>query len=87
MSEPRTAWVYILECADGTLYTGWTYDLEARLAAHNAGTASKYTRTRRPVRMVYWERAGGKGDALRREWALKQLTRAQKLSIIHEFPD
>lgn len=78
----RTAWVYILECADRTLYTGWTYDPASRLKAHNAGAGAKYTRPRRPVRMVYQEAVEDKAAALRREYALKQLTRAQKLALI-----
>lgn len=79
-----SAWVYILECADGTFYTGWTTDPAARLAAHNAGTASKYTRSRRPVRMVYREQAADRPAALRREWAVKQLTRDEKRALIRD---
>ena len=79
--EPRW-WVYILRCADGTLYTGVTTDPARRLAQHNAGTASKYTRARRPVAMVYRVRAADHGGALRREIALKKLTRAAKEALI-----
>ncbi len=75
-------WCYILRCADGSLYTGWTNDLEKRLAAHNAGTASKYTRTRRPVALVYAERFESKQAAMSREWHIKRLTRAEKLALI-----
>ncbi len=75
-------YVYILRCADGTLYTGVTLDPQRRLAQHNAGTASKCTRCRRPVEMVYRERAEDKGAALRREYAIKQLSRAEKLALI-----
>ena len=75
---------YILRCADGTLYTGWTNDLAQRLAAHNAGRGGKYTRARRPVELVYSEFEGAKGDALRRELQLKKLTRIQKLKLIQE---
>jgi len=75
-------YVYILRCADGTLYTGVTNDPERRLAQHNAGTASKCTRSRRPVEMVYRENAENKGAALRREYAIKQLSRSDKLALI-----
>lgn len=84
MRESREAWVYILECADGTLYTGWTYDPVSRLSAHNAGAGAKYTRARLPVRMVYQEAVEDKSAALRRECALKRLTRAQKLALIRK---
>ena len=73
---------YILSCADGTLYTGWTNDLERRLAAHNAGKGGKYTRVRLPVTLVYHEEFPTKEEAMAREWAIKQLTRAQKLKLI-----
>ncbi len=75
-------YTYILRCADGTLYTGWTNDLEKRLAAHNAGTAAKYTRPRRPVTLVYQEAFPTKEEAMRREWQIKRLTRAEKLALI-----
>lgn len=74
---------YILRCADGTYYTGWTNNLEKRLAAHNAGVASKYTRSRRPVELVYHERFETKEEAMSREWRIKQLTRAQKEALIN----
>ena len=77
-------YVYILRCADGTLYTGWTNDPEKRLAAHNAGTAAKYTRVRRPVERVYLEHLPTKSDALKREAEIKKLTREEKLKIIKE---
>jgi len=77
-------YTYILRCSDGTLYTGWTNDLEARLKAHNAGTASKYTRVRRPVELVYSEEFETKELAMSREWHIKQLTRAQKLRLIDD---
>ena len=75
-------YTYILRCADGTLYTGWTNDLEKRLAAHNAGTAAKYTRPRRPVPLVYQEAFPTKEEAMRRERQIKRLTRAEKLALI-----
>ena len=77
-------YTYILRCSDGTLYTGWTNDLEARLKAHNAGNASKYTRVRRPVELVYSEEFETKELAMSREWHIKQLTRAQKLRLIDD---
>lgn len=75
-------YTYILRCQDGTLYTGWTNDLEKRLLAHNAGTGAKYTRPRRPVTLVYAEACPTKEAAMRREWEIKQLTRIQKLRLI-----
>jgi putative endonuclease len=73
---------YILRCADDTLYTGITNDLEKRLAAHNAGTASKYTRTRMPVEMVFAEDCADRSAALRRELQIKKLKRPDKLALI-----
>ena len=78
-------YVYLLRCADGTLYTGFTNDLARRLAAHNAGRGAKYTRGRRPVELVYWESFSNKSSALRRECAIKRLSRAEKLSLIQSF--
>lgn len=75
-------YTYILRCADGSLYTGWTNDLKRRLAAHNAGTASKYTKTRRPVKLIYHETFATKQEAMRREYAIKQLSRKEKLRLI-----
>ena len=75
-------YVYLLRCADGTLYTGFTNDLARRLAAHNAGRGAKYTRGRRPVELVYWESFSNKSSALRMEYAIKQLPRRQKLTLI-----
>ena len=77
-----TWWVYILRCADGTLYIGATNDLDRRLAAHNAGRGAKYTRARRPVALVYREAAADRRAALQREAALKKLARAAKLRLI-----
>lgn len=76
--------VYILECADGTLYTGWTTDLERRINEHNAGRGARYTRGRRPVRLVYWESVTDQGAAMRREAALRRLTRRAKLALIDQ---
>lgn len=76
--------VYLLRCRDGSLYTGITTDLTRRLARHRAGTASAYTRSRRPVRLVYHERQPTRGAALRREAALRRLSRAAKLAIVRQ---
>lgn len=75
------AFAYMLECADGTLYTGWTLDLEKRVAAHNAGKGAKYTRARTPVRLVYAETLASEQLARQRECAIKRLTRAEKLRL------
>lgn len=75
-------YVYLLRCADGTLYCGWTTDLEARLQAHNSGHGAKYTRSRRPVTLAYAEACADEHEARSREWHLKRLTRAQKLALI-----
>ena len=77
-----TAYAYIVECADGTLYSGWTNDLKKRVAAHNAGQGAKYTRARLPVKLRYYEEFGDKTEAMRRECALKRLPRAAKLKLI-----
>jgi putative endonuclease len=75
-------WVYVLQCRDGTLYTGITTDPARRLAQHNAGAASKYTRARRPVEMAYRELSSSHGAALRREFAIKKLSHAAKEALI-----
>ena len=77
--------VYILRCGDGTLYTGCTNDLSRRLAAHNAGKGAKYTRSRRPVELVYREEVPDKSAALRREAAIKGLSRGEKLALIQRL--
>ncbi|NLW21898.1 MAG: GIY-YIG nuclease family protein [Tissierellia bacterium] len=76
-------YVYILKCADNTLYTGWTVDIEKRLKAHNAGKASKYTRGRLPVQLVYLESHQDKVSAQKREWEIKKLTRNEKLNLLN----
>lgn len=75
-------YTYILTCADGTLYTGWTNDLEKRLAAHNAGRGGKYTRARCPVTLTYYEVFSTKKEAMRREAAIKKLPRLEKMKLI-----
>ncbi|SEJ22604.1 putative endonuclease [Propionispira arboris] len=79
------AFTYILECADGTFYTGWTSDLEKRLANHNSKKGAKYTRCRIPVKLVYFESFITKQEAQKREYAIKQLKRDQKLQLINSF--
>jgi putative endonuclease len=74
--------VYIVRCADDTLYTGYARDPRARVAAHNRGRGAKYTAGRRPVRLVYAESCKSVGEALSREYALKQRSRAQKEALI-----
>ncbi len=74
--------VYILRCGDGSLYTGITNDLPRRVAAHNSGKGAKYTRGRGPVEPVYWEEQPDRPAALRRERAVKALSRAEKLALI-----
>jgi len=72
----------MLRCRDGSLYTGITNDLPKRLVRHGAGTASAYTRSRRPVRLVFQERQPDRSEALRREAALRRLSRVQKLALV-----
>ena len=76
------AYTYLLRCADGTLYCGWTNDIEKRLAAHNSGKASKYTRSRLPAELVYYEMFDTKQEAMSREAQIKRLSRRQKLALI-----
>lgn len=78
-------YTYILLCADGTLYCGWTNNLVRRLSAHNAGTASKYTRSRLPVTMVYFESHDSKQAAMSREFHIKRLSRRQKNALINQL--
>lgn len=84
MTEEREKinYTYMIQCADGSLYTGWTTDLESRMIAHNQGIGAKYTRGRGPVRLVYSEAFATKGEALKREKEIKRLNRAKKLGLI-----
>lgn len=85
---PGRRWtVYILRCADTTLYTGITCDLEQRLAAHGQGKGARYTRGRGPLQLVYQEELDSKGEALRRERAIKRLSRQRKLALLHAPPE
>ena len=79
-----TCYCYILECSDGTYYTGWTTDPERRISQHNKGIGAKYTSTRRPVRMVYLEPHSTRTDAMKRELAIKKMKREQKSRLIKE---
>ncbi len=82
----REGWcVYMLRCRDGSLYTGITNDVERRLAAHSAGKGGAYTRSRCPLRLVYREGARDRGAALRREAALKRLTRLEKWMLVRSL--
>ncbi len=73
---------YIVECADGTYYTGWAIDPEKRVQVHNKGRGAKYTRTRRPVKLVYVEEQPDRVSAMKRERAIKKMTREKKQKLI-----
>ncbi|MDO5589911.1 MAG: GIY-YIG nuclease family protein [Lachnospiraceae bacterium] len=78
-------YTYILKCADGSLYTGWTNDIEKRVKAHNEGKGAKYTKYRRPVELVYYETFQTKQEAMRREYEIKHLPRKKKELLIIDF--
>ena len=78
----KRAYVYLLRCADGTLYCGWSTDPERRLRQHQSGTASRYTRRRRPVELVWSAECADRSDAMREEVRIKRLSRAEKLVLI-----
>ena len=82
---PRDCYCYIVECSDGTFYTGWTTNLANRVATHNAGRGSRYTRLRRPVRLVYFEHLLNRSEAMRREAQIKHMSRLAKLKKISNF--
>lgn len=75
-------YTYVLRCADGSLYCGWTNHLEERVKAHNEGKGAKYTRGRGPVELVYYEEFETKSEAMRREWEIKKMDRKDKLRVI-----
>ena len=77
-----SCYCYILECADGTYYTGWTTDPERRVKQHNKGIGARYTKTRRPVKLVYLEEQPDKISALKRKLAIKKLKRVQKSKLV-----
>jgi len=78
-------YTYLVQCADGSYYTGWTTDLEARLRAHNQGRGGRYTRSRRPVRLVYWEFQPSRSAAQRREATLRRLSHDEKAALAASF--
>lgn len=80
----ETAYVYLLLCGDGSYYCGYTVDVERRLTAHRSGKGAKYTRARGPLTLVYLERFSSKGEAMRREAAVKKLSRAAKKALLRE---
>ena len=75
-------YVYLLRCRDGSLYCGWTTDLAARLETHNSGRGAKYTRSRLPVELAYWEAFPDRHEALSREWHIKRLSHTEKEALI-----
>ena len=81
--ELQRNYTYIVKCSDETLYTGWTNNLKKRLEAHNSGKGAKYTKNRRPVELVYFEEYDTKQEAMKREYAIKQLSRQKKLALIY----
>ncbi|MGN1140361.1 MAG: GIY-YIG nuclease family protein [Oliverpabstia sp.] len=76
-------YTYIVRCSDGTYYTGWTNDIEKRIKTHNEGKGAKYTKTRRPVTLVYYESFQTKEEAMRREWEIKQMKRGEKEKLFN----
>ncbi len=80
-------YTYLVKCADGTLYCGWTNCLEKRLEAHNSGKGARYTKSRRPVTLVYYEEFATKEEAMSREWAIKRLSRREKEELIRKKED
>ncbi len=81
-----TAYVYMVECADKTLYTGWATDVQRRVKTHNAGRGARYTRQRGPVRLVYFEKLPDRRAAMKREYELKWLSSSRKLRLIAQNP-
>lgn len=82
LAQQQNNYVYIVRCSDQTLYTGWTNHLKERIEAHNAGKGAKYTKARRPVKLVYFETFEYKSDALKREYQIKQLKKIEKEKLI-----
>lgn len=78
-------YTYILRCSDGSLYTGWTNDLKKRVKTHNSGRGGKYTRARLPVELVYFENFDTKEEAMKREAAIKKLSKVKKETLIRDF--
>lgn len=84
--QESISYTYVVECGDGSLYTGWTNHLEERMQSHNDGKGAKYTRSRLPVRLVHYEEFATKQEAMKREYAIKQLSRRDKLLLIEKQP-
>lgn len=81
--QTRKSYTYMVQCSDGSYYTGWTHDLEERVKQHNEGKkGAKYTRSRRPVKLVYYEAFDTPQEAMSREWHIKKLTRKEKEALI-----
>jgi putative endonuclease len=80
-----SCYCYILQCADGTFYTGWTTDPERRITQHNKGIGAKYTSTRRPVKLVYLETHPNRTEAMKRELAIKKMKRVQKSELLEKY--
>jgi len=87
VQEHPKNFTYIVECSDGTLYTGWTNNLEHRVETHNVGKGAKYTKSRRPVKLVYFETYSSKEEAMRREYAIKHMTRRAKLGLVMSYKE
>ncbi len=85
MEEKKSNYTYILRCSDGTLYTGWTNDLKKRIFVHNSGRGAKYTRSRLPVELIYFEEFSTKQEAMSREMHIKQLNKKQKEELAAHF--
>ena len=82
MSRGSMNYTYIVKCSDGTFYTGWTNDLTRRMEAHNQGRGAKYTKARRPVTLIYYEAFETKEEAMKREYAIKRLSRKEKEDLL-----
>ena len=82
MSRGSMNYTYVVKCSDGTFYTGWTNDLTRRMEAHNQGRGAKYTKARRPVTLIYYETFETKEEAMKREYAIKRLSRKEKEELI-----
>lgn len=87
MMETKKNYTYMVRCRDGSLYTGWTNDLEKRIQAHNQGMGAKYTKTRRPVELVYYEEYESKIQAMKREYEIKQLPKKKKEEMVSNFSE
>lgn len=81
----EVSYTYIVQCSDGTYYTGWTNSLEKRMRVHNSGRGAKYTRSRRPVKLVYYEVFDDRTEAMRREAAIKKMDRSQKEKLVERM--